>query len=169
MHAFAGSSAATAIAVDASGKAHVTGATYAKNFPTSTGAAQRFAGACADTYYGCSDAFVTRIAASGAGVAQATRVSMTSATAVVGGNILATWSGIPAPSTWDTLHLYPLGSNDEPYEVWGGWYTTGAANGTVWLWLPPELDAGWYELRYWSANDVYGPVARSSPFKITLW
>ena len=84
-HAYAGSSAATAIAVDASGRAHVTGMTYAKNFPTSTGAAQRVAGACSDTYFGCSDAFVTRIAASGPGVAQATSVSMTSATAVAGG------------------------------------------------------------------------------------
>ena len=167
-HNYAGSSAATAIAVDATGRVYVTGGTYAKNFPTSTGAPQRFAGACSDTYFGCTDAFVTRIAASGPGVAQATSVSMTSARAVAGNYITVSWTGIPAPSTWDRLHLYPLGSSDEPLEVWGGWYTTGAATGAVWLWLPAELDAGWYEVRLWG-SDVYAPLARSSPFKITAW
>ena len=139
-----------------------------QEFPDLHGAPQRFAGACSDTYFGCTDAFVTRIAASGPGVAQATSVSMTSARAVAGNSITVSWTGIPAPSTWDRLHLYPLGSSDEPLEVWGGWYTTGAANGTVLLWLPAELDAGWYELRLWG-SDVYGPLARSSPFKITAW
>ena len=78
--------------VDSSGRAHVTGSTYARNFPTSTGAAQRFAGACSDTYFGCTDAFVTRVAATGAGVTQSTRVSMTSTTAVVG-RFITDWAG----------------------------------------------------------------------------
>lgn len=165
----AGPSAATAIAVDPYGRAHVTGVTYATNFPTTFGAVQRVSGGC-NSYYGCGDGFVTRINATGAGVAQATSVSMTSARAVVGQYISATWSGMPNPSTWDTVHVFPLGESSEPYEVWGGWYTTGAANGTVWLWLPPELATGWYELRLSSFNDLYGrPIARSAPFQIFRW
>jgi hypothetical protein len=166
---FAGASVATAIAVDALGRAHVTGETYATNFPTSTGAAQRFFGGCTSTLYACSDGFVTRIAASGPGVAQATTIRMTSTRAVIGGTISATWSGIANPSDWDTIHLFPLGSSDEPWEVWGGWYATGAATGTVQIPLPPGLEAGWYELRYSAFNDLYGPAARSSPFQVVAF
>jgi hypothetical protein len=163
---FAGASGATAIAVDPLGRAHVTGATHASNFPTSAGAVQRASGGCDDAYFGCSDAFVAWIAATGPGATQPTTVSMTSTRAAAGAYVSASWSGTPAPSAWDRIHLYPLGSRDEPYEVWGGWYTTGATAGTLWVWLPPELDAGWYELRLWSGTDVYGPLARSAPFQI---
>jgi hypothetical protein len=162
----AGASAATGIAVDMQGRAHVTGLTSASDFPTSAGAAQRIAGGCNNAFYGCSDAFVTRVAATGAGVAQATSVAMASTRAVRGSYVSVTWSGMPAPTPWDTLNLYPLGSSDEPYDVWGGWYTTGAANGTVQLWLPATLATGWYELRLWSSTGFYGPVARSSPFQL---
>jgi hypothetical protein len=166
--AFAGASAAHGIAVDATGKAHVTGVTYATDFPTSIGAPQRAAGGC-NSYYGCGDAFVTRIAASGGGAVQATTVSMTSVRAVRGGYINATWSGLPAPSPRDTIAIYALGEADEPYEVWGGWYTNGAAAGTVQLWIPATLATGWYEMRLWSNSSFDGPKARSSPFQIVAF
>ena len=162
---FAGASGAIAIAVDTSGRAHVTGVTYATDFPTSIGAVQRAAGGCT-SFYGCGDAFVTRIAASGGGAAQATTVSMTSARAVRGAYISATWSGVPAPSAWDRVVIYALGEGEEPYEVWRGWYTSGAAAGTVQLWVPGTLATGWYEMRLWSGNSFDGPLARSSPFQL---
>jgi hypothetical protein len=161
-------SGASAIAVDALGRAYVTGGTGATDFPVTARAPQSDAGACYDTIYGCSDGFVTVIDASGPGAPQATWVSMTSSTARVGSSITAQWYGLSMPSGYDTIALYPLGHSDAPYEIWGGWYTTGTSSGTIQLPLPETLDPGWYELRQWSPDeDMWVPVARSSPFRIT--
>lgn len=160
-----GSSGGSAIAVDALGKAYVTGWTGATDFPVTSGAAQLRAGACSDTIYGCSDGFLTVINASGPGAAQSTRVAMTSASARLGTYITAQWYGLSGPTAYDWIGIYPLGYSDQPYEIWGGWYTTGASSGSMQLPLPATLDPGWYELRLWSGNDIMLPVARSSPFQ----
>jgi hypothetical protein len=162
-----GPSIGSAIAVDALGRAFVTGWTEATDFPVTAGAAQPRAGACFDTIYGCSDAFVTKIDASGAGATQATWVKMASAAARVGTSIAAQWSGLAGPTAWDWIGIYPLGHSDQPYEIWGGWYTTGTSAGTIQMPLPATLAPGWYELRLWSDNDFWGPVARSTPFQVT--
>ena len=162
-----GPSIGSAIAVDPFGRAFITGETGATDFPVTAGAAQPRAGACFDTVYGCSDAFVTKIDASGAGATQATWVKMASAAARVGTSITAQWSGLAAPTAGDWIGIYPLGHSDQPYEIWGGWYTTGASAGTIQMPLPATLAPGWYELRLWSDNDFWGPLARSSPFKVT--
>ena len=162
-----GPSIASAIAVDALGKVYVTGGTGATDFPITAGAAQPHAGACFDTIYGCSDAFVTKIDASAAGVTQPTWVKMTSAAARAGTSITGQWYGLPGPTGFDWIGIYPLGHSDQPYEIWGGWYTTGTSAGAIQMPLPATLDPGWYELRLWSNNDFWGPVARSSPFQVT--
>jgi hypothetical protein len=159
------SSGGSAIAVDALGKAYVTGWTGATDFPVTSGAAQPRAGACSDTIYGCSDGFLTVIDASGPGAPQSTRVAMTSASARLGTYITAQWNGLSSPTAYDWIGIYPLGYSDQPYEIWGGWYTTGASSGSMQLPLPATLDPGWYELRLWSGNDIMLPVARSSPFQ----
>jgi hypothetical protein len=167
MTADPGASGGSAIAVDALGKAYVTGETSAADFPVTAGAAQPRPGACFDTIYGCTDAFVTKIDATGPGVAQATWVRMASSAARVGTSITAQWYGLAAPTRYDWIGIYPMGHSDQPYEIWGGWYTTGTSSGTIALPLPATLDPGWYELRLWSSNDIEGPVARSSPFQVT--
>jgi len=160
------SSGGSAIAVDALGKAYVAGWTGATDFPVTSAAAQPRAGACSDTIYGCSDGFLTVIEASGPGAPQATWVAMASASARLGTNITAQWYGLPGPTAYDWIGIYPLGHSDQPYEIWGGWYTTGASSGSIQLPLPTTLTPGWYELRLWSDNDIMGPVARSSPFQV---
>jgi hypothetical protein len=161
-----GSSGGSAIAVDALGKAYVAGWTGATDFPVTSAAAQPRAGACSDTIYGCSDGFLTVIDASGPGAPQATWVAMTSSTARLGTYITAQWYGVSGPTAYDWIGIYPLGHSDQPYEIWGGWYTTGASTGSIQMPLPATLTPGWYELRLWSGNDIMGPVARSSPFQV---
>ena len=160
------SSGGSAIAVDALGKAYVTGWTGAKDFPVTPGAAQPRPGTCSDTIYGCSDGFLTKIDAGGPGAPQATWVAMTSPIARLGTSIAAQWYGLSKPTAYDSIGIYPLGHSDQPYEIWGGWYTTGTSSGTMQLPLPATLQPGWYEVRLWSGNDVMGPVARSSPFQV---
>jgi hypothetical protein len=160
-------SAVSAIAIDAQGKAYVTGGTGATDFPVTPGAAQPHAGTCSDTIYGCGDGFVTKIDASGPGAAQTTWVKMASPTARIGSSISAQWSGLADPTPYDWIGIWPLGHSDQPWEIWGGWYTTGTASGTIVLGLPADMAPGWYEVRLWSDNDIGAPVARSAPFQAT--
>ena len=122
---------------------------------------------CGGVVFLCGDAFVTKVAATGPGVAQAMTVGMTSTRAVLGATIEAAWTGIPAPDACDRIGLYQLGRSDEQFEVWGGWETTGAASGTTPLALPATLGPGWYELRLWSGDySRFTPLARSKPFQL---
>jgi hypothetical protein len=163
-------SAASAIAIDASGNAHLTGQTYTTSFPTTVNAMQRTSDGgtgCGGAIFLCGDAFVTKIAAGGPGIAETTTVGMASTRAVLGATIQATWAGVTAPLGNDRITLHQLGHSDEPYDVWGGWYTTGAASGTIAFALPATLATGWYELRLWSGEySQFTPLARSAPFEV---
>jgi hypothetical protein len=160
------SSGGSGIAVDAVGKAYVTGWTGATDFPVTSGAAQPRAGACNDTIYGCSDGFLTKIDASGPGAPQATWVAMTSSSARIGTSITAQWYGLSNSTRYDWIGIYPMGFDEQPYEIWGGWYTTGTSSGSIQFPLPATMQPGWYEVRLWSSNDVMEPVANSSPFQV---
>jgi hypothetical protein len=164
-------SAASAIAIDASGNAHLTGQTYTTSFPTTANAMQRTSGGgngCGGVVFLCGDAFVTKVAAGGPGIAQATTIGMTSTRAVLGATIEATWAAVTAPLGNDRITLHQLGHSDEQYEVWGGWHTNGAASGTIAFALPATLTTGWYELRLWSGDySQFTPLARSAPFQVS--
>src|SRR4029077_6479177 len=51
----------TGIAVDSSGNAYVTGTTYSRDFPTTSGGFQTTCGGGGNNYSNCWDAFVTKI------------------------------------------------------------------------------------------------------------
>jgi hypothetical protein len=163
-----GGTVASAIAVDAAGRAWVAGQTYTTDFPTTPGALQgapaSLEGCRVAGIFPCSDGFLTQVAADGPGVQQAIAVTAP-AEAVAGARVDVQWSGIPAPNADDRIHLYPLGHSHE--SVYGGWATTGAANGTTSIELPVTLASGWYEVRLWSGDwTVYSPLARSEPIRV---
>lgn len=160
------------IALDGNGNAYVTGYTLSRDFPVTANAAQRSlsGGACDIFGSPCSDAFMTRITAGGAGVVPKVNVIVTPTDVAAGGVITASWSGIPTVTNDDWLNLYALGGMSDSTNRVASWRTTGATAGTLQLALPPSIPAGWYELRLLSPDPkqfgVPVVVARSAPINV---
>jgi hypothetical protein len=163
----------TGIAIDGAGNAYVVGYTQSVDFPTTPGAFQGTIGSGVCDVMGtvCGDAFVTKITAGGAGVVPPLNVSAP-ATAAPGGTLLVTWTGIPAPGPDDWIEMFALGAGFGPgFGDPVAWHrTNGAAGGTLWLDVPPDVPPGWYEVRLVTPNPDFSNlpavVARSEPIRI---
>ena len=94
-----------------------------------------------------------------------TTLSVSPATVAPGGNVTATWSGIPAPSATDWLGLYTPAAQHTSYISWR--YTTGTASGNVPFTIPAGTAPGTYQLRLFS-NNGYTLLATSSNFTV-VW
>ena len=93
---------ARGIAVDASGQAHVTGWTTARDFPTTPGVVQPTPGSRACTNGLCTDAFVTKLGVNGTGLVYSTFLF---------GDLDDEGVGIAVDNTG---HAYVVGSTDSP-------------------------------------------------------
>ncbi len=77
-------------------------------------------------------------------------------TAVNPGDALTvTWSGVPSPTSWDWIGLYPVGS----YNPIAWRYTGGTAGGTTMMTVPATAAPGNYEARLRTTRS--GPVTVS--------
>jgi hypothetical protein len=167
-----GSDTGTAIVVDTAGNAYVAGYTQSIDLPTTPDAFQRnlAGGTCDVLGTACGDAFVAKISAGGPGVTPAVTLTVDTTTVAPGGTLTAAWAGNPTPTASDYLRLFMLGSaGDEFDDALIYWPTPDAAAGQLPLLVPPDLPAGWYELRLLSPDpDSHLPVAiaRTQPIRI---
>src|SRR4029079_13161455 len=88
-------------------------------------------------------------------------VSPTNATA--NSTLTVTWAGIAAPTSTDWVALVPLDAPNGSYVAWG--FTTGAASGTLDLFVPASVPNGAYELRLFS-NNTFNRLAVSNVIHI---
>ena len=171
-----GVDAASGIAVDVFGNAHVSGYTLSYDFPTTANATQPSLGngVCDVTGTPCGDAFVASIWADGPRTVPA--IDLVAAPSPVaippdvapGGSVNATWRGIPAPTANDQIRLFTLGSYGGDSDALASWSTDGFTDATSDLYLPVALPLGWYELRLMLPDPESGlltMVARSEPFR----
>jgi hypothetical protein len=90
-----------------------------------------------------------------------TTVSGTPTTVARGGTVTVTWSSIMAPTAYDWVALYAIGTPDGgAVAAWK--YTTGTAGGSVTLKFPWGAVAGNYEIRL-MANNSSRRLATSGP------
>ena len=86
-----------------------------------------------------------------------TQVSASPTAAVFGGTLTATWSGIAAPSTSNSLGLYAPGSSTQL----GYRFLTGAASGSVPFILPTSMAQGTYQLRLFTPGSALLAISNS--------
>jgi RHS repeat-associated protein len=93
----------------------------------------------------------------------AATLSVSQASAPLGGSVTASWSNIGAPSTSDWIGLFTPGSGDGSYVHYV--YTTGTASGSVPFPIPAWIAAGTYQLRLFGNG---GKFATSTNFAVHL-
>ena len=165
-----GQDEATGIALGPGGKIYLAGQTTSLNFPTTADVFQQTvpSNACT-TFQTCGNAFVTCVTADGLGITPA--VSLTVSPEVLGGgSVTAVWSGIPSPTTDDMIQLFRLGDSGHGPFVLTNYHTTGAAEGTLPLPLPPTLPSGSYDFRLMGTDPDFPAllkvIARSEPVTV---
>lgn len=165
-----GSDGGSGIAVDWMGNAHVAGYTLSFDFPTTANATQPTlgAGVCDVAGTPCGDAFVAMIWANGPRTVPPIDLTVTPSEVVPGGTMTARWSGIPAPTERDELRLYTLGAYGGDFDEVAAWSTEGWSAAEAVL-TPPDVEAGWYELRLLSPDpesNLLAVIARSEPIHL---
>jgi hypothetical protein len=77
----------------------------------------------------------------------------------------ASWANIPSPTQFDWLSIFPQGAADRDY-IGSARFTSAQPAGTAIIPMPPDLDAGTYELRLFSGKSTDQRLAISNSFTV---